>query len=349
LKKTATAPHYRWLVFGAGAIGSYVGGSLAAQGQQVVFLERQEGAVILGAKGLRLQLEGQERLVPDVNVAGSVEEALAWGPYDIAIFAIKSYDTPAALQELGPFARDLPPFLCLQNGVENEAYLGNLLGNERVIAGAVTSAIGKLDPGDIILERLRGVGVAGGNPLAPGLVQAMSAAGLNARLYEDAARMKWSKLLTNLLANATSAILDMPPAQIFEDPGLFQVEIQQLREALQVMAGLGLKPIDLPGTPVRLLAFLVRYLNPHLSQPLLKRAIGRGRGEKMPSFHIDLHSGRGRSEVEFLNGAVVRFGEKLNIPTPVNKVLTNTLLALTRGEKSVEEIAHQPDKLLALL
>jgi 2-dehydropantoate 2-reductase len=86
-----------------------------------------------------------------------------------------------------------------------------------------------------------------------------------------------------------------------------------------------------------------------LSKPLLGRAAGAGRGGKMPSFHIDLHSGRGKSEVEYLHGAVVRAGEKFNVPTPVNNVLTQTLLALTNKEIPLDEFAHKPGKLLEKL
>jgi 2-dehydropantoate 2-reductase len=69
----------------------------------------------------------------------------------------------------------------------------------------------------------------------------------------------------------------------------------------------------------------------------------------MPSFHIDLHAGRGKSEVDFLNGAVVRFGDKLGIPTPVNRILNQTLLALTRGEIALDTYAGNPDKFLAAI
>ena len=69
----------------------------------------------------------------------------------------------------------------------------------------------------------------------------------------------------------------------------------------------------------------------------------------MPSFHIDLYSGRGKSEVEYLHGAVVREGKKYNIPTPVNELLTNTLLALTNKEIPLEEYAGQPEKFLSQL
>ena len=67
----------------------------------------------------------------------------------------------------------------------------------------------------------------------------------------------------------------------------------------------------------------------------------------MPSFHIDLYSGRGLSEVEFLHGAVVREGKARGIPTPVNQVLTETLVALTKKEIPLEEFAERPEKLLA--
>jgi 2-dehydropantoate 2-reductase len=69
----------------------------------------------------------------------------------------------------------------------------------------------------------------------------------------------------------------------------------------------------------------------------------------MPSFHIDLYSGRGKSEVDYLNGAVVRAGERANVPTLVNKLLNEILLALTRGDLPLDEYAHKPEKLLGRL
>jgi len=160
--------------------------------------------------------------------------------------------------------------------------------------------------------------------------------------------MKWSKLLTNLLANPTSAILDMTAAEIYAHPGLYQLEIEQLRECLAVMKAQGLGVVDLPGTPVRLLA-LATKLPTWLSKPFLSKAAGAGRGAKMPSFHIDLYAGRTRSEVTYLHGAVVRAGEKLGVPTPVNKLLTETLLALAEGRISRDTYAHNPEKFLAEL
>ena len=86
-----------------------------------------------------------------------------------------------------------------------------------------------------------------------------------------------------------------------------------------------------------------------IAQPALTRALGSGRGDKMPSFHIDLHGGRGRTEVSFLNGAVARHGAQVGVPTPVNALLTTTLEALSAGELPVDSYRHNPDALLAAL
>lgn len=344
-----TSNHLKILSIGAGAIGTYIGGSLARTGHEVVFLERPTAAERLKQKGLQLDLKEEKYRLTTPLVSTEIEEALAHGRFDAALFALKSFDTDSALQNLKPFAALLPPLLCLQNGVENEAKITRILGDEKVIAGTVTSAIGRRDVGDVVLERLRGVGVADGHHLSAQLVRAMDQAGLNARLYASAPDMKWSKMLTNLLANASSAILEMTPGEIFANPALFRLEIMQLREALQVMDASNIRVVDLPGTPVRALAFAVRYLPLWLSKLLLQRSVGRGRGTKMPSFYIDLHSGRGQTEVDYLNGAVVRAGERSGIPTPVNNLLTTTLTQLTLEKIPRSTFSHQSELLLSQL
>jgi len=344
-----------WLIFGAGAIGTYVGGCLGLLDlqmdthQRIVFIERPEVARQVRTQGLRLCLDGREWLIASPNITASLSEALDFGSYDVAVLALKSYDTQPFLASLGELANRLPPILCLQNGVENEPTLEAVLGKGKVIPGTVTSAVSRRGAGNILLERRRGLGVTAGHLLSERIVEGLSDAGLNASLFERPLDMKWSKMLTNLLANASSAILNLTPAQIFSDPRLYRLERQQLRECLAVMRKLGISVVDLPGTPVSLLAFAVRYLPAPLSRPLLQRAVGKGRGRKMPSLHIDLHSGSGGSEVDYLNGAVVRFGEQVGIATPVNRLLNETLLSLARGETPPGIYTFQPEKLLERL
>ena len=343
------------LVFGAGAIGTYIGGSLALAGQQVVFVEQPKVVDELRQRGLRLDLTlDRRRQTKDASrvspssfvIVPALEEALNYGPFDVALFALKSFDTQAALGGIKPFAEKMPPILCLSNGVSNEPAIAEALGKDKVIYGTVTSAVGRRGAGDIVLERLRGVGVAKGHLLSEKLNRELNKAFLNSQLFDDADSMKWSKMLTNLLANPTSAILDMTASEVFANKDLYKLEMEMLRECLAVMEAQGFKVVDLPGTPVRALAYATT-LPLWLSKPLLARAAGAGRGGKMPSFHIDLYSGRGKSEVEYLHGEVVRAGEKCNVPTPVNKVLTETLLALTTKEIPLGEFAHKPEKLLA--
>jgi 2-dehydropantoate 2-reductase len=342
-------PKLCFLCFGVGAIGTYIGGSLALIGQKVVFVERPAVADEVKRKGLSLRIKNQEKRIADPDVVSSIEEALRHGPFDVAILAVKSFDTEGLLQTLVPYAVALPPFLCLQNGVENESKLAQVFGSGKVIAGSITTAVGRRGAGDIILERLRGIGIASDHILTPTLIAVLQAAGLKTRHYHSASGMKWSKMLTNLLANASSAILDLEPKAIFSDRRLYWLEVQQFREALAVMDALKIRVTDLPGTPVKMLSWLMETFPPAFSQPILVRALGKGRGGKMPSFHIDLSSGRGFSEVDYLNGAVTRFGKETGIPTPVNDCLNQTLIGMTNGTITRSMFAHNPEKLLTLV
>jgi 2-dehydropantoate 2-reductase len=345
----------KFLVFGAGAIGTYIGGSLALAGQQVVFIEKQKKVEELRERGLRLDLTIDERrktkdaFVVDPRsfvICPSIEEAFNYGPFDVALFALKSFDTASLMQDLKPFAEKLPPILCLSNGVDNEKIIASVMGADKVLFGAVTTAVGRKSSGNIVLEKLRGIGVAAGHPLSEKLVAIFNTAYLRCRLYPDAHSMKWSKMLTNLIANPTSAILNMTAAEVLSNKKLYKLEIEMLKECLAVIKAQNLEIVDLPGTPVAALAFATR-LPLWLSKPFLARAAGSGRGGKMPSFHIDLYSGRPQSEVEYLHGAVVREGKIYNVPTPVNELLTNTLVALTKKEIPLDEFAKQPEKFLS--
>jgi 2-dehydropantoate 2-reductase len=345
------------LVFGAGAIGTYYGGSLALAGHNVVFVEQSKIVSELRERGLRLDLTIDERrktrdafvVEPrSFGIEPSLEEALKFGPFDVALFALKSFDTAAALEGMKPFANKLPPILCLSNGVENEQTIARALGADKVIYGTVTSSIGRRGVGDIVLDKLRGTGIAAGHVLSERLVAALNNAYLNCRLYSDAHSMKWSKMLTNLVSNPTSAILNMTAAEVFANRKLYKLEIDMIKECLAVMRAQGLSVYNLPGVPVKALVLATR-LPLWVSKPFLSRMAGSGRGAKMPSFHIDLYSGRGKSEVGYLHGVVVREGKRCGVPTPINEWLTNTLLALTDKEIPLDEYARQPEKLLSAL
>jgi 2-dehydropantoate 2-reductase len=228
------------LSFGAGAIGTYIGGSLALAGHRVVFLERPEVVGFLQEHGLTLDLAADKKrwkadgsvsslLHPgNVEFYSDLEAVLSRGPFDFSIFALKSFDMDSAVEQMKPYVGKLPPVVCLSNGVENEAALATVFGRENVLAGTVTSSVGVRKIGHIVLERLRGVGIEEKHPLSLFISREMNRARLNAQLIRGPASLKWSKLLTNLPANATSAILNMSPDEVFSDPRLFKLEMQML-------------------------------------------------------------------------------------------------------------------------
>lgn len=339
----------RFLFLGAGAIGTYIGGSLAAAGHEVAFIEQPAPAEAIARDGLVVESRSGRREVRDIALFTEAGTALDAGPWDVAVFALKSFDTAEAVEQLIATGREVPPILSLQNGVDNEPTIAARLGADRVIAGTVTTAIGKPGVGHVVEEKHRGVGVALGHERSAALVEALNDARLGARAFPAAGPMKWSKLLTNLQGSATSAILDLPVIEVFSDRRLLALETAALRECVAVMRALGFAPVDLPGTPVRALAWAVERLPQWLTRPIFTRALGGSRGDKMPSLHIDLHGGRGSSEVGFLHGAVVRHGAGVGVPTPVNALLTTVLTGLTDGTEDIEAFRKRPEALLARL
>ena len=338
----------KFLFLGAGAIGTYIGGALALSGHDVSYIEQPATAELLNESGFTLTRVGKAEEIVGLPIYGSAAEALADGPFDVAVFAVKSFDTESAIRGLLDTGFEVPNILTLQNGVDNESILASIIGADKVISGTVASAVSKPGIGQVVEEKHRGLGIALGHPLSQSIVEALNDAGLSAKAYESSGSMKWSKLLTNLTGNATSAILDMRVGELFTNNTSYSIEVAVLKECLAVMKAQGFKVVDLPGTPVRALA-LGAKLPRFIAQPLLTKFLGSGRGDKMPSFHIDLHSGRGQTEVTWLNGAVSRAGADHGIPTPVNDVLTDTLTKLSSGEISIEEFRHNPTKLAVLI
>ncbi len=339
----------KFLCIGMGAIGTYIGGSLAAVGNAVTFTERPEAIKLIQETGLSIHVKDRDLRVKNVKIFPSLAEAVHAEKFDIALLAVKSFDTPSVIEEIRPLIGEFPPVLCLQNGVENELLLSSVLGETNVLGASIGTAVGKIGPGNVRVEKMRGIGIESGHPLSARLIEAFTLAGLNAKGYGRRADLKWSKMLSNLLGNATSAILNWTPAQVFADPEVYDIEVAQIHEALSVMRAQGIHLVNLPGTPIALLIEVMDRFPRWISQPVALKAMGKGRGDKMPSFHIDLYNGQKRSEVSYLNGAVVRFGEKNNIPTPVNKVLTSTLEKLASGELDKTDFMNTPQKISRLI
>lgn len=345
------------LIIGAGAIGCLVGGKLAQAGQTVMLVGRPNFAETVNRQGIYLTDERGTHQIRTVSAVGSMADAYArpGAAYDLAILTVKSYDTAAALEELKVAigAHPVPLLMSLQNGVGNEEAIADCFGPEAVLAGTITTPVSVQGPGDIRADRPKyDLGLSAWHRGLPAdkvnaVQAALKQAGFAVVRYPNAQGMKWTKLLMNMTGNATSAILDMPPEQIFARSDLVDLEIAALREALAVMAAAKIPPVNLGAYPFRILGPLIRILPFSVLRPLFRRLIGGARGGKLPSLHIDLHRGKRRSEVRWLNGAVVRKGAQVDVATPVNRVLTDTLLALTNRQREQEQWRRNPWLLVA--
>ena len=254
---------------------------------------------------------------------------------DVIVFAVKTFDLAAAAATCAAWPS--APALTISNGVGAEEIIGEARPGAGLIAGSVTASVervreatvARLNRGGVALAPVRGdVGA-----LTDDLVEAFAAAGVRSLRLDNPAAMKWSKLVANLVGNASSAILDMAPADIFADPDAFRIERRQLIEALEVMGGLNLRTVALPGADVRLLALGVR-LPESLGRRILRRVVAGARGGKDPSLRIHVTTGSGPSEVHWLNGAVVRAANRLGLMAPVNRRLTEL----------VDEVATDPER-----
>jgi 2-dehydropantoate 2-reductase len=350
----------RILVIGAGAVGGWVGGRLALGGHRVTLVGRPHLADAVKANGLRLRTPDKEGgtvevTAHNVQVVTSIADATPHGPFDLALLTVKTYDSETAIEELMAVAQEeswsTTTILSLQNGVQSERLLAEAFGPERVVAGTELNSISVIEPGTILLEKWRGgLGLA---PVTRGAsverwVRVFEKDVLPTRVYAEYRAMKWSKLLLNIIGNASAAILDMNTVEVYADPRLFRLEVEMLREAVDVMRRQGIRPVNLPGYPVPLLAWGVRWVPDFVLRPILRKLVAGGRGEKPPSLLLELRRGRRRSEVGDLNGAVVRAGEQTHVSTPVNQTLTEVLSRLVEQRVQWDSIRRQPDVLLAV-
>lgn len=338
------------LMVGAGAIGGYVGARLARAGHAVTLVGRATLVDTMRSRGLRLIAPNGEWQIESCKATTSLDEAFANDArFDLALLAVKTYDTAQAIEQLRPYADRVDWFWSLQNGVENEELLGEAFGRAKIIAGTILNPVSIPEAGVVVLEKLKGgIGLAALDASAQGvewLVDALEAAAFRVRAYDDYRAMKWSKLLLNLIGNASSAILNMTTMELFRDKLVFAIEVDALRETLRVARAKNIRWVNLPSYPVPLMVLALRLLPLPILQPLMVPLVAKGRGSKMPSLHVDLANGKEGSEVDALNGVVVREGERCGVATPANALLLETLHALQSGRVQRAAWHWRTDKL----
>jgi len=309
------------LVVGGGAVGSLVGWALARGGRDVALVRRSHDGPPQTASLTSIDRNGEATTVTVTEVRSPSD--LPAAP-ELIVIAVKVFDVEAAAQSCAAWPDVV--VLSVSNGVGAEEIVRRVRPAAGLIAGSVTASV-ELS-GERTVSRLNRGGIAvapaAGDPrqLANALAGAFRTAGLRSARLDDARSMKWSKLVANLVGNATSAIVGRPPAEVYADPLGYEVERRQVREAVAVIRRSGLRLLALPGADVRLLDLATRLPRP-LARRILTHVVGGARGGKAPSLLLHARSGGGvRSEVEWLNGAVARAAADLGGRAAVNERLT---------------------------
>jgi 2-dehydropantoate 2-reductase len=327
------------LVLGAGSVGGYLGGKLANAGHQITVVARDLTATAIEEHGLTV-VENGTRFTNHPAVATSLRQAFLDGKtYDLLLVCVKSYDIDTTLNELVAFCPSPPPIITLQNGIGVEELFVKEFGDEKIIAGSLTTPIIRETTHTVIVQRNdRGLALSPvkSRQRISNWVDLFNSAGIKTVAIKKYQNMKWSKALLNMIGNATSAILNRHPKLIYDYGPTFRVEKAMIKEMLAVMDKQKIKVVDLPGTSTTKLVFAIKRLPNALVQPVLTRVVSSGRGEKMPSFHIDLTARKPDNEVRFHNGAVAEYGRLVGVSTPVNLALNDIVMKLARGELDFE-------------
>jgi len=290
----------RVAVLGAGAVGCYFGGMLARAGHEVTLIGRPVHVDAFRARGLRF-----EGLKFDEHVAVKAStEASAVRGCRLVLFCVKSTDTDAAAAQIAPFLDAGALVLNLQNGVDNTERIQARVA-QPVIPAVVYVATEMAGPGHL-KHHGRGdlvIGDLGGKVPRDALAlvkQWFEAAGVPVAVSDNVAGELWAKLVVNCAYNALSAITQLPYGKMIEGPGVRDVMRDVVEETLAVAKASGVA----------------------MASDMLARTykIAEAMPTQFSSTAQDLARGK-PTEIEHLNGFVLRRGAALGVPAPANRAL----------------------------
>jgi 2-dehydropantoate 2-reductase len=317
----------RVLVYGAGAVGLGLGSFLQAGGARVAFVGRPATVDALGLHGLeRRGRFGAHRTGPDELEAAASLGALSGGGFDFALVATKSFDSESAARDLAArpaqLGTDARVVVC-QNGWGNAEVFAAALGGSRVYGARVITGFVRPEPHrvevtahaePVAVGSLFGAPPEGAEPLCA----ALRAGGLPAETTQRLAELLWAKLLYNGCLNALGAIFGVRYGALGRSPEARAVMAELAEEIFRVMRAAGHR------TRWASAAEFLKALYEELLPPT---------EEHEPSTLQDLRAGR-RTEIDALNGAVVRLAEAHGIDAPVNRTLCGMIRFLE---------THNPD------
>jgi 2-dehydropantoate 2-reductase len=299
-------------ILGAGALGCAIGAALAEAGSQVTLINRSPAQVdAINRHGLRVRDGDAERVVPVKSALGCA----GLEPVDLLIVLVKSFDTAAAIESAMPIVGDRTTVMSLQNGLGHEDILADAVGRSRVMAGKTYVGGVLLAPGHVA-SGTRGkqtlIGELDGriSARAEAIAAEFNRAGLATEISRNIMGTMWDKLLVNVATGALSGITRLPygdaTSGLYAVPALEAVALAAVAEAMAVARAGGVR---------------LSFTSPE--QAWQRAAEGLPTTFKA-SMLQSLEKGS-ITEIDFINGAVVRWGERLSVPTPVNATLVGCI------------------------
>lgn len=301
----------RVVVFGAGALGSLVGG-LLSQRHDVTLVGRKGHLEAVRAQGLHLT--GATRLVARPKVALSAGEAAT---PELLVLTVKAYDTARALRDARPLLGPSTAVLSLQNGLGNLERLRAQVGDALALGGVTTHGVTFVEPGHVHhagVGYTKVGGAPGTLPLATQVAAALTEAGLATEPTERIEAELWAKAIINAGINPATAITGLPNGQLLEQAGLKELMERAVREA-------------------ELVARAARIELPEGDLVERTRRVAALTAMNKSSMLQDIERGR-PTEVDSICGAIVAQARALGMDAPVNAAL----LALVKGIESTTRV-----------
>ncbi len=300
------------LVVGPGAMGTLFGGLLSDGGHDVWLLgRRREVIAAIARKGVAVARGGTRRVF---RVHATLKAADV-GPADLILMSVKAYDTLQACRDALPAVGPHTVVLTLQNGVSNVSALAAVFGRERVLAGVTAQAATLMGPGLVrhAGEGRTSIGELDGSESERlnSVAEAFRRSGIEVEISRSVDSEIWGKLVVNAAINPVTALLRVRNGRLLDWPDTRSLMGAVAREVAAVAGALGVMlPYD---DPVAIVETVCRQTASNRSSML--QDIERGV----------------RTEIDHINGAVVREGQARGIPTPVNWTLTQLVRALSEA------------------
>jgi len=294
------------VIVGPGAIGCLFAAYLAKSKEEIWLLDKNsQRAAKLNECGISLEGVSANWQAKPKTTANPQDI----GQADLIINCVKSFHTKAAIEQILPLLSPETKILTLQNGIGNVEIISELAGEERVMAGVTNEGATLIDTGKI---RHAGRGetiigaIDGKTPVAMRAIREIfNQVGLECKMSRDIKSLLWSKLIINVGINALSAITRLPNGKLIEYEGTRRILRDAVTEAARIAKRKRIKLI--------------------FDDPLAKvEAVCEGTQKNLSSMLQDVLRKK-RTEVDFINGVIVRLAQELSIDVPTNKFLLDLI------------------------